>query len=110
MDINTYRVQATFPKLEFEELAVGQGGKAGSTYVDRQFQQWLSDTFGSEYDNLPYHKRGPGSALMKKFEEVKRQFAGQRTMQRVFRMTLPLRNPPDSFYYDKSDFEIKLPR
>lgn len=34
----------------------------------------LSKRFGNAFDSLPLRKRGPGSNLMKAFEQVKRDF------------------------------------
>ncbi|KAK7539977.1 hsp70-like protein [Phyllosticta citribraziliensis] len=74
VDITTYKIMEASPRLLFKELCVGIGGKVGSTYIDRNFNKWLSDTFGEAYTRIPAKKRGPGSAFMRSFETAKRAF------------------------------------
>lgn len=53
VDITTYTIINTQPMLDFEELLVGDGGKCGSTYIDRLFLDWMSEEFGAAFDDLP---------------------------------------------------------
>lgn len=61
-------MNAVDPKLEFEELVVGTGGKCGSTYIDREFIKWMTGKFGPAYTSVSWDKRGPASRFMKDFE------------------------------------------
>ncbi|KAL3449873.1 hypothetical protein BJX65DRAFT_305887 [Aspergillus insuetus] len=74
VDITTYLIQTVHPKLEFEELCTGIGGKCGSTAVDRNFYMLMKARFGKAFDSLPRRRTGPGSEFMNKFEIVKRDF------------------------------------
>ncbi|KAL1615733.1 hypothetical protein SLS54_008863 [Diplodia seriata] len=77
VDITTYTVLATRPKLQFEELCVGVGGKCGSTYIDRNFNKWMAERFGRSYTSLPPKRRGPGSSFMRSFESAKKAFGSK---------------------------------
>jgi molecular chaperone DnaK (HSP70) len=110
VDINTYRIQQTKPALEFEELAVGQGGKVGSTFIDRQFHEWLSSHFGFEFSHLDFKKKGPGSRLMKEFEAIKRDFGASPNSQKEFRVPLVLKTVGDSSYYDEDEHMVIVSR
>ncbi|KAF7872010.1 uncharacterized protein EAF02_009115 [Botrytis sinoallii] len=50
------------------------GGKCGSTYIYRHLHALLSDRFGNAFDSIPYSRKGPGSALMNNWEEIKKCF------------------------------------
>ncbi|KAK0647227.1 Chaperone protein DnaK [Lasiodiplodia hormozganensis] len=77
VDITTYTVLATRPKLQFEELCIGVGGKCGSTYIDRNFSKWMAERFGCSYTSLPPKRRGPGSSFMRSFESAKKAFGSK---------------------------------
>lgn len=53
---------------------MGNGGKCGSTAIDRNFDAWMVQTFGDAYRTLNQKKRGPGSSFMGSFEEAKKSF------------------------------------
>ncbi|KAK8161276.1 hsp70-like protein [Phyllosticta citrichinensis] len=79
VDITTYRIISTQPSLRFEELpgCIGTGAKCGSTYIDRNFNCWMANTFGDAFLSLPSKKRGPGSSFMRSFEIAKRSFGSK---------------------------------
>lgn len=110
VDITTYRIQTTSPALRFEELAVGQGGKVGSTFIDRQFHEWLCSHFGLDFYQLDFKKKGPGSRLMKEFEAIKRDFGANRNSQTEFRVPLVMRNVQNSKYYDEEEHMVIFTR
>ncbi|KAL3483161.1 hypothetical protein BJX62DRAFT_245151 [Aspergillus germanicus] len=68
VDITTYLIQTVHPKLEFEELCTGIGGKCGSTAVDRNFYMLMKARFGKAFDSLPRRRTGPENEFMNKFE------------------------------------------
>ncbi|KAL1644914.1 hypothetical protein SLS58_003985 [Diplodia intermedia] len=41
VDITTYTILETTPRLQFRGLCVGVGAKCGSTYIDRNFNKWM---------------------------------------------------------------------
>lgn len=108
VDINTYKITATTPKLEFDELVVGKGGKIGSTFIDRQFQHWMTCRFGTAYTDLPAKKIGPGSRFMKEFEAFKRDFGGGRNVEMKYEVPLVMRDADDSDYYDVEEAMVKF--
>ena len=89
---------------------VGQGGKIGSTFIDRQFHEWLGSKFGWEFYKLDFKKKGPGSRLMKEFEAIKRDFGGSRNSQKEFRLPLVLKYAQHSPYYDDDENMVILTR
>lgn len=110
VDLTTYLVKRTEPSLDFEELAVGQGGKVGSTYIDRQFHLWMGSRFGHCFEKLPYKKKGPGSDFMKRFEQIKRNFGGDRSRQEIYKLSLVMREVMSSEHYDADDCQAKIKR
>lgn len=77
-DITTYTILQIEPRLQFEELCYGVGGKCGSTYIDRNFNEWMTATFGTAYTSIELRKRGPGSQMMQNFETAKMAFGSHR--------------------------------
>lgn len=73
IDIIIYQVISTQPP-QFKEVVTGEGGKYGSTAIDRAFLRMLSKRFGSKFDDLPASEKGPGSWLLQDFESHKRGF------------------------------------
>ncbi|GIJ81658.1 hypothetical protein Asppvi_000157 [Aspergillus pseudoviridinutans] len=103
VDITTYLVLEVFPKLKFEELCTGIGGKCGSTAVDRNFYKLMSDRFGDAFDNLPTKRKGPGSEFMKKFEIIKRDF-GNSDEETTFELPLNMTVAnPDPEFFDEEE-------
>ncbi|KAK3897932.1 heat shock protein SSA3 [Staphylotrichum tortipilum] len=74
VDITTYSIKRTFPSIEFDEICVGAGGKCGSTYIDRNFLNWMKERFGEAFENVPARRKGPGSEFMSSFEKAKQSF------------------------------------
>ncbi|KAK2834840.1 hypothetical protein FQN49_006865 [Arthroderma sp. PD_2] len=107
VDITTYIVLKSEPKLEFEELCVGIGGKCGSTYIDRNFNQWMQDTFGEEYTSVPMRLRGPGSRFMNSFESAKRNFGGPNDDRGVEVGPIRMDIGPN-VHYDDDELVVKL--
>ncbi|KAL2851693.1 hypothetical protein BJX68DRAFT_265937 [Aspergillus pseudodeflectus] len=109
VDITTYLIQAVHPKLEFEELCTGIGGKCGSTAVDRNFYMLMKARFGKAFSSLPRRRIGPGSEFMNKFEIVKRDFGMSTEDDSVH--PLPLNMPlqkADPEYFDVDERFVLL--
>ncbi|ORY07257.1 hypothetical protein BCR34DRAFT_603919 [Clohesyomyces aquaticus] len=106
VDITTYLVRAIQP-LDFEELLIGEGGKCGSTYIDRLFLQWVTATFGAAFTSLPFEKRGPGSQFMNQFENHKRDFGLQHNSTAPFEVELVLEGVT-SPHYNAEEGKIKF--
>ncbi|KAF7189778.1 Heat shock 70 kDa protein 12B [Pseudocercospora fuligena] len=111
VDITTYKVTQISPKLEFEELLVGVGGKCGSTYIDREFMAWMDRQFGTSYANLPVEKRGPRSRFMRDFESHKRDFGKAQDIHdesRYYEMELVMKDVDCPRYYDEDNGTVKI--
>ena len=108
MDITTYSITRVVPELEFSELLIGQGGKCGSTYIDRLFLRWMSRTFGAAFDMLPFERKGPGSRFMRDFESIKRDFGLNQGRDETFEVTLAMPGVEDSEYYEAGEGLVKF--
>ncbi|KAK5719921.1 hypothetical protein LTR15_007194 [Elasticomyces elasticus] len=108
VDVTTFSIAALEPKLSFEELLVGSGGKCGSTYIDRNFIKWMEKRFGDSYTRLAWDKRGPASIFMKDFESHKRDFGTPRSASDCYEMTLVMDGVQDSKYYETQTSEVKI--
>ncbi|MCJ1265191.1 hypothetical protein MMC22_005066 [Lobaria immixta] len=104
VDITTYTINKTTPRMEFSELCVGVGGKCGATYIDRNLHQLMSRRFGSSFNDLPFEAKGPGSRFMKSFEGIKGDigYSDDETVKEIGPINLRLE---DSEYYD-SDYRM----
>ncbi|TGO51695.1 hypothetical protein BOTNAR_0347g00050 [Botryotinia narcissicola] len=103
VDITTYTVTSVAPKLTFEELCVGTGGKCGSTYIDRHLHALLSDRFGNAFDSIPYSRKGPGSALMNNWDVLKRSFGRSMENAGTFELGPLYLDLPSSHQYDREE-------
>ncbi|EGP82386.1 uncharacterized protein MYCGRDRAFT_97567 [Zymoseptoria tritici IPO323] len=103
VDITTYVIDSITPKLAFKELLVGTGGKCGSTYIDRQFLEWMEDMFGPHFTSLPPAKRGPASALMKSFETAKLDFGMSTDIKKYYEVDCFMEEAHKSHWYDDSE-------
>ena len=108
VDITSYRIRELSPKLEFEEIVEGIGGKCGSTYIDREFHSWMSKNFGQHFDMMKFEKIGPGSRFMKDFESHKRDFGYSSNLDLVYEINLVIPGARDSEVYDEDESVVKL--
>ncbi|KAK6611329.1 hsp70 protein-like protein [Botrytis cinerea] len=108
VDITTYTVTSVEPKLTFEELCIGIGGKCGSTYIDRHLHALLSDRFGDAFESIPYSRKGPGSALMDNWELLKKRFGGNIEDSGTFELGPLYLDLPSSHHYDRVENLIFL--
>ncbi|KAL1390091.1 hsp70-like protein [Phyllosticta capitalensis] len=74
VDLTTYVVESCKPVYKFQEVCAGEGGKCGGSFVDRKFDEWMSQKFGRKYTDLGAKHRSPGSAMMESFERAKLRF------------------------------------
>ena len=112
-DCVTYRIAKVSP-LNLEEACVGIGGKCGSSSLDRAFWKFLGDIFGDAFKMLPPKKTGPGSDLMRRFEELKCDFKGHHAGHEDYEIMLRMKvdvgaDTKLGRYYDE-DFNIKFTR
>ncbi|KAJ6155810.1 hypothetical protein N7470_006376 [Penicillium chermesinum] len=103
VDIVTYLITQVQPVFKFEEVLIGTGGKCGSSYIDRNFHRWMSETFGSAFDTLRFEKKGPGSVFMKSFEAEKRDFGASQTLNKTFEIDLVMQGVSSSTNYNAED-------
>lgn len=108
VDITSYKIMAVYPKLQFDELIEGVGGKCGSTYVDREFHRWMSTMFGSRYSNLRHEKTGPGSKFMREFEQCKIEFGSSEDLDAPYELELVIPGIEDSKFYDTEESVVKI--
>ncbi|KAI9890244.1 MAG: hypothetical protein M1814_004279 [Vezdaea aestivalis] len=107
VDITSYNITSTHPRLQFDEICVGMGGKCGATYIDRNLHRLLSERFGDAFDSLPAKRKGPGSRLMNSFELVKHDF-GWTTEMKTHEIGPLNMDVEDTFFYDSDEGSIKL--
>ncbi|KAK6543449.1 hypothetical protein TWF694_000196 [Orbilia ellipsospora] len=91
VDLISYEVEKTSPKLQLKEAAVGTGAKCGSSYVDEAFLKHLRRKIGPSFDdeNVWTQKHiGKGSSLMKSFDSIKKSL-GQ-TSNDIWFLELPV--------------------
>ncbi|KAF5965228.1 Hsp70 chaperone protein [Fusarium bulbicola] len=104
VDLASYKVQVAYPKPSLDQACVNEGGKCGSTTIDRALHRLMVDRFGSAFSSLPYEKRGAGTKFMNQFESAKRDF-GLSKRSRKYRLDLRLQ-VPNSQWYDGDDNEV----
>ncbi|KAI1154192.1 actin-like ATPase domain-containing protein [Nemania diffusa] len=89
VDLISYTVTSLKPVPRLEESAAGNGGLCGSTFLDRQFDDWLRRKFSGFYRwDDGYHT----DALTRWESEIKRNFNGDTTK----RFYVPARGLPDT--------------
>ena len=96
VDITSYIVKRTHPRLVLDESGVGRGAKCGGTFVDRNLHRLLSLRYGEPFSCLPTDRIGPNSRFMAAFEAKKQSFSTNNTRKS---MKLPLKIPA----FEKSD-------
>lgn len=89
VDITSYNVKRTQPRLILEESETGIGAKCGGTYVDRNLHKLLTERYGTAFSSLPTDRIGPNSRFMSAFEAKKQSFSTSNTRK----MKLPLKIP-----------------
>lgn len=111
VDITTYTILETTPRLQFQEVCVGAGAKCGSTYIDRNFNTWMANKFGEAYLSLSQKKRGAGSAFMRSFETQKKTFGSKllgRGDQKYIEIDHIAMDVPSSSCYDNDEAVVNL--
>jgi hypothetical protein len=74
--------------------------------VDREFHHWMAMKFGHSFTDLNIVKKGPGSALMKEFELLKKDFSSNHDEDIKFRVPLVMNEVHGSSYYDSQMLEV----
>lgn len=108
MDLTAYVIQSIRPFLEFKELVVGHGGRCGSTYIDREFHDWMRTKFGAAFDAVDFSRKGPGSTFMKEFESVKMDFGFSARVYQTYGIPLRMRGVESSEIYDAEETMVKI--
>jgi hypothetical protein len=85
----------------------GVGGKCGSTYIDRNLHTFLSEQFGTAFDEVPFAQKGPGSRFMTCFEMIKRDFGINEDRDIVELSPLKL-DTTDPDHYDDDERMVML--
>lgn len=68
----------------------------------------MSKRFGAAWDDIPIHRKGPGSNFMNRWETVKRQFGEEGDDRTQELGPINLKNIPDSQWYDEEEGMVKL--
>ncbi|KAK1674777.1 hypothetical protein BDP55DRAFT_694516 [Colletotrichum godetiae] len=114
VDITTYEIERISQTLRLKELCVGNGGKCGGTYVDRNLHELLAKQFGTAFTCLPYTQTGPGSEFADQFEDKKKEFSVQTASRRPMRLSLRMEGlagmPRLADYYDQGLSKVLLTR
>ncbi|RJE22726.1 hypothetical protein PHISCL_04942 [Aspergillus sclerotialis] len=108
VDITTYTVKSSTPTLQFTELCPGIGGKCGSTHIDRNFNRWMTETFGDAYESVPFERRGPGSRFMESFNSAKRNFTGKTQSSNTIEVGPLTMKVDSSEHYDEDERAVLL--
>ncbi|KAK5120261.1 hypothetical protein LTR85_006467 [Meristemomyces frigidus] len=108
VDITTYTIVETTPRLEFEEIVVGDGKACGSTFVDRNLHALMRERFGQAFDDVEPRRKGPGSRFMNQWESVKRSFGQSGSYLTKEIGPLNMRGVFTSEWYDDEDCLVKL--
>lgn len=87
--------------------AMAQGGKCGSTYVDRNLHKFLDERFGHAFRDVPDKFKGPGSRFMTEFEKVKHSFGGVDNDSYEI-SPIPLGSGHDSEHFDEDEEAVIL--
>ncbi|TPX16453.1 uncharacterized protein E0L32_003747 [Thyridium curvatum] len=105
-DLASYKISRKHPNLKLEQICVSEGGKCGSTTIDRAFLALMQRRFGEAFQKLPEKKRGINSKFMAEFESAKRDFNDPR-IPRTHRLHLKM-DVGNCRYYDAEDEEVLL--
>ena len=111
VDITSYTVARTQPRLVLNESSTGRGGKCGGTFIDRNLHALLTKRYKEAFSSLPADRIGPNSRFMTAFEARKQAFSINTTRKTV---KLPLKIPafekaPNKIVgYDKKYDELIL--
>ncbi|KAK3670596.1 hypothetical protein LTR78_009564 [Recurvomyces mirabilis] len=108
VDITTYNIVDVSPRLEFDEICVGVGGKCGSTYIDRNLHRLMQTRFGRAFDEIEMRRKGPGSRFMESWERVKRSFVEPEDHRVREVGPLRMKNVSSSQYYDEDESMVHL--
>jgi hypothetical protein len=79
----------------------------GSTFIDRNFNDWMINKFGNAYKNVDPEMRGPSSNFFRQFEVVKKNFTGPSHSKRIDVWPINM-DTPRSANYDKRNFTVRL--
>ncbi|KAH7027909.1 uncharacterized protein B0I36DRAFT_385836 [Microdochium trichocladiopsis] len=104
VDLASYLIKSITPKLQLDQVCVSEGGKCGSTTIDRAFHGLMQDRFGESFTKLPQSRKGASSKFMGDFERTKRAF-GSLTNDTTYGITLPL-DVEQSAHYDEAYSEV----
>ena|SRR5271167_4155386 len=79
VDLITYRIKKLTPHLEVEESGVCSGGKCGSVFLNRVFEDWFDTKLGSK--TIPDQSR---AEMMQQWEEFVRRFISSHSYWKLF--------------------------
>jgi hypothetical protein len=68
----------------------------------------MAEKFGEAFQNIPFHLKGPGSAMMKEFECIKRDFGVSNFLDDTHEVTLVMRDVEESENYDPLTGQVKF--
>ncbi|KAI8270021.1 hypothetical protein K4K58_012203 [Colletotrichum sp. SAR11_239] len=113
-DITTYEIQSISPTLRLKELCVGNGGKCGGTFVDRNLYELLAKRFGRAFTSLPLTETGPGSEFANQFEDKKKNFSIETASKRPTKLNLKMEGLEGirnlETYYDQAQYKVLITR
>ncbi|GES62280.1 actin-like ATPase-domain-containing protein [Aspergillus terreus] len=109
VDVACYEILSAHADIQYTELTAGAGTLCGGTSVDRELYAWMTVTFGKAFTNLPLHKKGEGSAFMRRFHRAKEDLDILRPSD-VFHLELEMTlDEPRPEVYDAHRRLVKIP-
>ncbi|KAJ1327994.1 molecular chaperone HscA [Microdochium nivale] len=103
----SYVTRATQPKLVLDQACVSEGGKCGSTTIDR-VHGLMQTHFEKSFDEVKADRKGANSKFMQAFDYYKRNF-GSSQFDKIYRIFLKIK-AEGSGHYDAEEQEVLLTR
>ena len=74
VDLITYRIKRLPPTLEVEESGIPSGGKCGSVFLNRIFEDWIDNKLGQSAASLSADSRAEMTRQFELFVSIRRSF------------------------------------
>jgi hypothetical protein len=79
----------------------------GSTFIDRNFNAWMTEKFGTAYTSVDMEMRGSSSNFFRQFEIAKRNFSGPNHDKNIDIWPINMKTSR-SEHYIKRNFTVRL--
>ncbi|KAK7539874.1 uncharacterized protein J3D65DRAFT_550985 [Phyllosticta citribraziliensis] len=110
VDVVTYIIKSFNPP-EFDEACQGDGGQFGASFIDRNFDQWMTREFGRKYTQILTNRQASHTRMMESFEKAKHDFGSQYDDDKeVYDVCHVDMDHPSTQFYDHEDRTVKIPK